>query len=156
MAKLSDEIEKFILDNFADDFIDISRNDLAEFFSCAPSQINYVLSTRFNSAHGFMTESRRGGGGYIRLIRLNIDDNLYLSHIIENVIGTELAYNDFLGLIKELERKGVISQSQLDILNSSCNPKALSSPFKIEDRLRANITKSVLTKLMKGEKDYDM
>ena len=72
MASISDVIEQFILQALADDdLLQLSRNDLATFFSCAPSQINYVLSTRFTPEKGFMIESKRGGGGCINLIRLN-------------------------------------------------------------------------------------
>ena len=66
MASISDIIEKFILDNLGEsDEIDISRNELANFFSCAPSQINYVLETRFTVDRGFVKESKRGGGGFV-------------------------------------------------------------------------------------------
>ncbi len=72
MANLSDEIEQFILSIFTDDDrLKLSRNDLAHYFSVAPSQINYVLSTRFNLDKGYVIESRRGGGGFITIVRIN-------------------------------------------------------------------------------------
>ena len=76
MSNISDIIEEFILQQLEDsDNIDLSRNELANFFSCAPSQINYVLSTRFTAPKGYIVESHRGGGGFIRLIRVNYEKN---------------------------------------------------------------------------------
>ena len=67
---VSDIIEEFIMSSLDEDkFIEISRNDLAKFFSCVPSQINYVLNTRFTLNRGFLVESQRGGGGYIKVVR---------------------------------------------------------------------------------------
>ena len=71
--RLSDTIEQFIKDLMQQEQqaeIDLKRNELAEYFHCAPSQINYVLSTRFTPDHGYVTSSQRGGGGYIRIVRI--------------------------------------------------------------------------------------
>ena len=75
MRLLSDSIEDFIKALMEDEqdqqqAIELRRNELAEHFQCAPSQINYVLATRFTPDHGYVIESRRGGGGYIRIMRL--------------------------------------------------------------------------------------
>ena len=72
MRLLSDSIEDFIKALMADETpeIELRRNELAEHFQCAPSQINYVLATRFTPDHGYVIESRRGGGGYIRIVRM--------------------------------------------------------------------------------------
>ena len=75
MARLSDVIEEFIksLLKESEGQLELQRNELADFFECAPSQINYVLATRFTLNHGYYIESRRGGGGYIRIVRLDVD-----------------------------------------------------------------------------------
>ena len=71
MAQLSNEIEKFIKDLMEDDSqVELKRNELAQHFGCAPSQINYVLATRFTIDHGYVIESRRGGGGYVHIVRM--------------------------------------------------------------------------------------
>ena len=71
MAQLSDSIEQFIKELMSDDaHIELRRNELAQHFGCAPSQINYVLATRFSVDHGYIIESRRGGGGYVRIVRM--------------------------------------------------------------------------------------
>ena len=79
-------IEDFIKDLFDDeDSIDIQRNDLAEKFNCVPSQINYVISTRFKPSQGYYVESKRGGGGHITIKKINITKSNYLMHIISSV-----------------------------------------------------------------------
>lgn len=70
--RISDTIEEFIKELFNDDdeYIEIQRNDLAEYFNCVPSQINYVIATRFKPSQGYYVESKRGGGGHIRIKKL--------------------------------------------------------------------------------------
>ncbi|HOK71062.1 MAG TPA: CtsR family transcriptional regulator, partial [Bacillota bacterium] len=74
MGSLSDYIEsylKLLLDTGPHGFVEVQRRELAERFRCAPSQINYVLSTRFTVERGYVVETRRGGGGYIRIFKLD-------------------------------------------------------------------------------------
>ena len=85
MRLLSDSIEDFIKALMEDEqdqqqAIELRRNELAEHFQCAPSQINYVLATRFTPDHGYVIESRRGGGGYIRILRLAATRRVELLH----------------------------------------------------------------------------
>ena len=73
MRNLADAIENFIIQEFMhdrDDALLVKRSDLAEKLSCAPSQISYVLSTRFTPERGFIVESRRGSGGFVRIVRV--------------------------------------------------------------------------------------
>ena len=81
---ISDIIEEFIINTLNDDdFIELSRNDLAKFFSCVPSQINYVLNTRFTVNRGFVVESQRGGGGYIKLVRVQDNNTNFLTNVLD-------------------------------------------------------------------------
>ena len=84
MARISDTIEEFLklLLEESGGKLEIQRNELADYFECAPSQINYVLATRFSLESGYYIESRRGGGGYIRIIYLDINDDDYLYRLI--------------------------------------------------------------------------
>ena len=152
MSNISDVIEQFILDQI-EEFgeINLSRNELANFFNCAPSQINYVLATRFTNPKGYITESRRGGGGYIKLIRLDMDKNDYLSRLIVDTIQDEISYNDALQLINGLIQRKLLSDREYNIINSAISNRSLSSPLKIEDRLRANILKNILVNIIRGE-----
>src|SRR5690554_5485877 len=84
MARLSDIIEEFLktLLTESEGELELQRNDLASYFECAPSQINYVLATRFTLNHGYYIESRRGGGGYIRITRLDLEKDDYLLQLL--------------------------------------------------------------------------
>ena len=85
--KISDTIESFIREllNESDKSIELKRNELASYFNCVPSQINYVISTRFTTQRGYIVESRRGGGGHIKITKVNIDTNDTLRHILSNI-----------------------------------------------------------------------
>ena len=88
MAGLTSDIEKFLkalLDNTQEGFVEIGRNDLATRFECSPSQINYVLSTRFTPYNGYLIESKRGGNGFIRIITIVEDEDDYIKYIIKNL-----------------------------------------------------------------------
>ena len=90
--RLSDSIETFIKALLAEDeqSVELKRNELAEYFGCAPSQINYVLATRFTLDDGYVIESRRGGGGYIRIVRVMGSDQQQLMYLINERIGQSI------------------------------------------------------------------
>jgi len=151
MSNISDIIEQFILDQI-DEFgeINLSRNELANFFKVAPSQINYVLSTRFTSPRGFITESRRGGGGYIKLIRVDLNKNDYLEKLITDTIQDEISLNEAMQLIDGLVERELLTEREYEIISSAISNKALVNPIKIENKLRANILKNILVNIIKG------
>ena len=152
MANISEVIEQFIIASLGDnDSVDISRNSLAEYFSCAPSQINYVLSTRFTNPRGFIIESRRGGGGYIKLTKVDLDKNDYLNELIVNAIQDDISFSDAVQLINGLRERNFLTNREYDIIISVISNKSLSNPLKIEDKLRANILKGILVNIIKGE-----
>lgn len=86
----SDMIARFIQAELeeANGVLELQRSDLAQRFGCVPSQINYVMSTRFSPEHGYIVESRRGGGGYIRITRVQVDRHTLLMHVINSVGDT--------------------------------------------------------------------
>ncbi len=151
MATISDIIEEFILSALADDdLLQLSRNDLATFFSCAPSQINYVLSTRFTPEKGFIIESKRGGGGCINLIRITDDKENVLKSIYNYLCeeGT-LEYNKLLHILERLEKDGIIDNKESELLKISMSDKALANPVNITARLRAQMLKEIVLNLSK-------
>ena len=91
MAQLSDSIEHFIKELMREDaHIELRRNELAQHFGCAPSQINYVLATRFSLDHGYIIESRRGGGGYVRILRMQSRaEPSFLDALLNRVLSIE-------------------------------------------------------------------
>ena len=150
MSKISDIIEEFILEQLEQaEFIDLSRNELASFFNCAPSQINYVLSTRFTEPKGFLIESYRGGGGYIRLARINIDRSEYISHLICDTLNGEIDYKEGLSILNRLCELELIDSNMAMVLGYAISPKSLALPIRIENKQRANILKTVLINLLK-------
>ena len=149
MNSISDIIEKFILDAIKqDEEIDLSRNELANFFGCSPSQINYVLSTRFTLDRGFDVTSQRGGGGYIRLVRVSEDS------LVSTVLNRLKEPIDYLGakhIIENLVYNRVLKKEEAEVLSLAVSDKALSSPINNEDYLRSQILKNVLINLKRGK-----
>lgn len=154
MANISDIIEQFILKTMGDDeSVDISRNELATFFSCAPSQINYVLETRFTVDKGFVKESRRGGGGYIKISKINLDNDEYVSNLILESVGDELSQKRLSQILEKLKNEKIISDKEKDIIFSALSDLSLAMPFTIKDNIRAKAFKNVLTTLMKQKEE---
>ena len=152
MANISDLIESFLMDLFGEESsIYISRNELAQYFNCAPSQINYVLSTRFTVDKGFAVESRRGGGGYVTLVRLN-DEDSYITELVRHSIGDRISYQRVCQILDRLEADDIISQREKQIAKSMTSDKAILSYDKLsKEVVRAGIFKSFLTLLMKSD-----
>ena len=84
--KISDSIETFIRELLeAQSSVELKRNELASYFNCVPSQINYVIQTRFTTERGYLVESRRGGGGYVKITRVQLENNNLIEHILNNI-----------------------------------------------------------------------
>lgn len=150
MSNISDIIEEFILEQLDDtDFINLSRNELANFFNCAPSQINYVLSTRFTLPKGYIIESHRGGGGYIKLERVNLNKNDYLKNLISNTLLEDISYSECIKILGDLNRLNILGEESCDVLKYALSQKALAMPIKIENKQRANILRNVLINILK-------
>lgn len=156
MASISDIIENFILKTIGDDdSIDISRNELASFFSCAPSQINYVLETRFTVDRGFLIESRRGGGGFIKISKLKMEDDGYITSLILESVGDELSYKRMAQILDRLIRDSVISFKEGELVSLCLADDSLTMPVVMRDKVRAKAFKSVLVHLLKSEGGND-
>ena len=142
---ISDIIAEFIRAELEDsDVLELRRSDLAERFHCVPSQINYVMSTRFSPEHGYIVESRRGGGGYIRISRVRVDRPTLLMHFI-NSIGQEIDLPSALAIVENLGGADAISQDTANILRLVLNDTALRTvPRVARDALRADLMRQVL------------
>jgi transcriptional regulator CtsR len=129
MARLSDTIEEFIkalMENSDESELQIQRNELANHFSCAPSQINYVLTTRFTYDRGYHIESRRGGGGYIVIRRIQYSAQKSLLNSIAESIGESLTYDRGVQIIDGLSELGVVSFREGKIMKAAINDRVLS------------------------------
>ena len=146
--RMSDVIEEFIKEMFEDseNSIEIQRNELAEHFNCVPSQINYVISTRFKPAQGYYVESRRGGGGHITIKKVKNDKEDYIMHIINN-IGKELTSNDVDILISDFLSYNIINSKEAKLLKVATSDNVLKLSKEIKDEVRARIFKNMLLNL---------
>lgn len=148
---ISDIIEDFILKNFVENSVQLSRNEMAKYFQVSPSQINYVISTRFTTSKGFDIESKRGGDGYIRIVRLNEDRNEFLTSLLNSCYVNSLDGFTAMQLLDNLYNRLIINDNEYSTLKVVLSDKALKSPFNVEDIVRANIFKQFIIKLLKGD-----
>lgn len=124
--------------------LEIQRNDLAERFHCVPSQINYVMSTRFSPERGYIVESRRGGNGYIRITRVQVDRETLIMHVINSLDGA-VDSPSARAILKNLFHAGVLNQETTRTLLAVSGDRALAAvPRDLRDRVRADILKNAL------------
>ncbi|MCF8012707.1 MAG: CtsR family transcriptional regulator [Clostridiales bacterium] len=153
MASISSIIESYLkklLEDSEKDFIEIQRNELAQKFSCVPSQINYVLSTRFNLESGYIVESQRGGGGYVRIRKIPINRELSLINEICNLVGDAISQQSAYGIIQRLYNENLLSKREADIIAAALSRDVLRLGLPARDQLRANILKNVLITVLQS------
>jgi transcriptional regulator CtsR len=147
--RISDLIENFLKDmiNDTDDSVEIQRNELANYFKCVPSQINYVISTRFTAERGYIVESRRGGGGCIKIRRINISKSSYLMHIV-NSIGDSITQQSAEVFINNFWDYKVITENEAKIMKAATSDNVLNVSPSLKDRLRASILKHMVLSIV--------
>ena len=152
MSTLASRIERYIKDmmDAADlNSVELKRKDLAEVFSCVPSQINYVLETRFRDEQGYHVVSRRGAGGCFRIIRLEVTDDQEMKDLIGAVSGSEMPYRTAEGFLGRLLEESVIDRGEYMLIMSMIDKDTLAAAGDAEDRLRAAMIKNVLITLLR-------
>ncbi len=143
-VRMSDIIEEFIKELFEEeDSIEIQRNELAEQFKCVPSQINYVIATRFKPSQGYYVESRRGGGGHITIKKVNNTKSDYIMHIINN-IGSEITSNEVDILISDFLTYDILEAKEAKLLKVATSDNVLQLDKDTKDQVRARIFKNML------------
>ena len=144
---ISDLIAGFLqdsLDEAENGVLEVQRSDLAQRFNCVPSQINYVMSTRFSPERGYIVESRRGGNGYIRITRVRVDRQTLLMHVI-NSLGERLDLPSARASLGNLAQSGAVEENICQALLAAVGDKALSPvPRALRDQVRAAVMKQVL------------
>ena len=149
--KLSDSIESFIKTLLAEDSpeVELKRSELADYFGCAPSQINYVLATRFSPDHGYITESRRGGGGYIRIVRVVQTGSQRLMYLVNERIGEAISEMEATRLIAQLMEQQVVTVKEAELMRAAISAQALSIPIPdpLKNAIRARTLKTMLLAL---------
>lgn len=151
MSSLSDKIEKY-LRNLIKQYegeVEIKRNRLADDFNCAPSQINYVLDTRFTVERGFIIESRRGGGGYVRIIKVKLNSkNEAMKNIIKQLEGP-LQPKEAKGIIKRLYENNIIRQRDRVLLEAAVSKDSIGFEKEEQNKIRAQVLKNTLKAIFK-------
>ena len=150
----SDLIAKFILDAIEDSengFAELRRAGLAERFSCVPSQINYVIQTRFSPEHGYIVESRRGGGGYIKITRVRHSPRQLVMNTI-NSIGSAIDLRTTYAFTENLFTEKIIGPQTRRLILAATGDNALRPVEPAgRDTVRASILKNILVNLLNDE-----
>lgn len=157
MRPLTDSIEEFIKSLLEEGQaqVDVQRNELAQYFRCAPSQITYVLSTRFTPDHGYVIESRRGGGGYIRIVRLRESLGSHLVYLLNKRIGSAISKQDCEAIISQLEENEAVTQNEAGLMRAATSADAVNLPIALKDALRANVLRAMLLQIAGRPRDEE-
>ena len=151
MAQLSDNIERFIKELMREDaHIELRRNELAQHFGCAPSQINYVLATRFSVDHGYIIESRRGGGGYVRILRMQSRGEPDFLEALLHRVGNSVDEETAGAIITNLSERKMITAGEAGLMRAAISRNALALPIRAKDVLRAAVFRNMLVQVFKN------
>ncbi|WP_295730904.1 CtsR family transcriptional regulator [uncultured Limosilactobacillus sp.] len=146
---ISDIIEGYLKSIMADDEkVEIRRSEIANHFDVVPSQINYVIKTRFTLQNGYLVQSKRGGGGYIRIERVNLIDDVDVLDMLINTIGQSITENDAFTIIQTLFTEKVITQREGDLMLAALSKETLGRSTQDDsNQLRARVLIAFLNRL---------
>ena len=146
---ISDVIEEYLKQILGDSSqIEISRSAIANHFDVVPSQINYVIKTRFTIQHGYLVQSKRGGGGYIRLERVHLLDDMDVLDTLIQAIGNSISERDAYDVISTLYSEKVISRREGDLMLVALSKQTLAVGNRnVEAQLRARLLVAMLNRL---------
>lgn len=151
MRNISDIIEQYlksVLDTSDRAIVEIKRSEIADKFECVPSQINYVINTRFTLERGYLVESKRGGGGYIRIMKVKTNNDSQLINQLVRLIDKRISQTSAEDVILRLVEEEVISKREAKIMLSVIDRSVLFIELPHRDELRARMLKAMLTSLM--------
>lgn len=150
MKNISDIIEEYlknVLEATGSHSVEIKRNEIADKFDCVPSQINYVIKTRFTAERGYMVESKRGGGGYIRINRVTLHEEIHLIEQLLQMIQPSISQGKTEQIIIRLLEEGIITEREARLMLSVVDRSILQVPLPIRDELRSRILVAMLATL---------
>ncbi|OFK56579.1 CtsR family transcriptional regulator [Globicatella sp. HMSC072A10] len=145
---MSDIIEAYLkayLEN--QEHLEIKRSDIADRFDCVPSQINYVINTRFTQEHGYLVESKRGGGGYIRILKVHLVDEVDEIDQMIDLIGNQISQRNGINIIETLTERKIITQREAALILSVIEKAVLQTITEEEQIARAQLLKTFLYQL---------
>ena len=153
MARLSDIIEAYLkklLKESSAGYVEVQRNELADIFNCVPSQINYVLGTRFTSSQGYLIETRRGGGGYVRIVKVNLKGKQDLSANLHDIVGQSISQQRAEGILQRFVEENLLTPREYLIIKNLINYATNKAAPEIRDPFRASLFKvAILTAVNK-------
>lgn len=150
MRNISDIIEQYlkqVIDLSNNDAIEIKRNEIADKFNCVPSQINYVINTRFTLERGFVVESKRGGGGYIRIIKVKLHDDIDIINQMLQMIQYSITQSSAESIIRRLAEEGIVTSREAKLMFSVLDRSVLLTDLPFRDELRARMIRAMLRTL---------
>ncbi|MCP1121919.1 CtsR family transcriptional regulator [Bacillus sp. AFS018417] len=150
MRNISDIIEQYlkqVIDLSNNDAIEIKRNEIADKFDCVPSQINYVINTRFTLERGFIVESKRGGGGYIRIIKVKLHDDIDIINQMLQMIQYSITQSSAESIIRRLAEEGIVTSREAKLMFSVLDRSVLLTDLPFRDELRARMLRAMLRTL---------
>lgn len=152
MSSLSSQIEQYLLRLLSvspSSSIELQRGELARFFDCVPSQINYVLSTRFTLERGFLVTSRRGGAGFVRIARLDLEKNITIIDMVEEFLKKEISEKEAFDFISRLAEERYLTKREESIFKAAIQLEGLPASGQMKDCFRGELllkmVKAVLT-----------
>ena len=153
MSILANQIEAYLKKLMAANnsgILELKRSDLAEIFMCVPSQINYVLATRFSAQQGYLVESRRGGGGFVRIIRLSMENESNLAEMLETAGERQVTRQAGEKLLERLLDEEFLSKREVMIIKAMIDEKTIGADEKAAS-LRGDLINAVLMLLMRDD-----
>lgn len=146
---ISDIIEEYLKQILGESSqIEIRRSEIANHFDVVPSQINYVIKTRFTIQHVYLVQSKRGGGGYIRIERVNLLDNVDVLNSLIQAIGDSISERDAYDIVRTLYDEKLLTRREGDLMLVALSKQTLNvNDCNVEARLRARILISMLNRL---------
>lgn len=145
---MSDLIENYLKNVLhKNETVEIRRSEIADQFNCVPSQINYVINTRFTIQQGYVVESKRGGGGYIRIMKVNLVDEMDILNELGNLIPEELSEREGNHLLQNLYENELISKREAQMMSLMMEKDTFPSDVKNAAEIRSNMMKKLIDNL---------
>jgi len=150
LKNISDLIEHYlkqVLEMSEKEIVEIKRSEIADRFQCVPSQINYVINTRFTIENGYVVESKRGGGGYIRIMKVKANNKSHLIDQLVSLIKSHLSQMSAEQIIQRLYEENVITLREAKIMKSVIDRSVINVELPRRDELRAVMLRAMLNTL---------
>lgn len=145
---MSDLIESYLKNVLlSNETVEIRRSEIADQFNCVPSQINYVINTRFTIQQGYVVESKRGGGGYIRIMKVNLVDEMDVLNTLGDLIPPQLSVREANHLLQNLYENELISKREAQMMALMMEKDTFPVSVKNGDEIRSNMMKKLIENL---------